>query len=345
LSAADWGHAPCWIDAGGVYKDLIGQGPELPDVVLCLDPWAAQLFDEEAPSGARWFLVSDLKSRKSLSHEDYWAQLEEWFDRRPFAGIIDQEAWEEAIGIGPAEAQVDRAASIHLERPGAWQWKTITGSSEPMPGEQQTLLFLVKYSGSLPHLRVFLDSLARQEYPNDLLRATILTSEKSEDLRQYLRWYALAHPKLTAEPVSTSDTGGGPWESVLNRTLEAVPGALIILSGDHTILPTQFARVALEMSSTAVRPSIVGLSLSAEASAQVLTGNLDAVAHYETLVGAFAPRSSVPLAEEVRLVPPNAWMEGDLGPLANIMDYLRKAEDADAQRPVGPGLLRLGDLA
>jgi hypothetical protein len=330
----DLGHAPSWIDAGGVYEDLVAHGPEQGDIIFCLDPWAAQLIrDDDSASGARWFVVSDVNVRKPASHEDYWAQLEEWLERRPFAGIISREAWEEALG--------SRAVpSVHLQRPGAWQWKTMGGTAEPSGAGTQALLFLVKYSGSLPHLRVFLDSLARQDHPRERLRATILISEESEDLRRYLRWHALAHPTLAVEALvmSPSETDAN---AELNRSLEAFPGALVVMTGDHTILPSGFSRVALEMSAARVLPSLPGLPLSAEASAHAVTGNLDAVAHYESLAAAFSRAPESAAEDAVRLVPAEAWRGGDLGPVANIMAYVRETGHAAVG---GPALLQLGDL-
>jgi hypothetical protein len=325
-STEDVGHGPFWIDAGSVYEDLLSLGSDTADIIFCLDPWAAQLIrDEDAASGARWYIISDLGSRKSVSYEEYWGQLEEWFERRPFAGIILREAWIEALGSEPTDPPADHAASIHLQKPGAWQWRKISGTSE------QLLHFLVKFSGSLPHLRVFLDSLARQDCPKDRLQATIVTSENSEDLRRYLRWHALAHPTLEVESVATPH---------LDRTLESHPGAVLVLTGDHTILPPRFARVTLERIAADGCPSLYGVPLSAEASAHVLTGNLDPVAHYESLLEACSHTSS---AEAVRLVPPESWMGGELGPMGNIMAYVRESEGA-RPRLEGPGLLCLGDL-
>lgn len=335
------GHAPFWIDAGEVYEDLIAQSPEQGDIVLCLDPWAAQLIrDDDAATGAKWFVVSDVNVRKPGSHEDYWGQLEEWLERRPFTGIISRDAWEEALGLDSGDGHA--APSGHSRRSGAWQWKTMGEAPEPGAAESQAILFLVKYSGSLPHLRVFLDSLARQEMPKENLRVTILSSEPAEDLRQYLRWHALAHPTLAMEVLVTAGADDGPWSSELNRSLEAFSGALVVLTGDHTILPSRFSRVALNMAAADGRPALSAIPLSAEASAHVVTGNLDAVAHYEKLVDAFSRKLEKSAGDAVRLVPPKAWLGGELGPLANIMAYVRETNDAP---PGGPALLQLGDLA
>lgn len=327
----DLGHAPYWIDAGSVCEDLVNLGTDSVDYVFCLDPWAAQLVrDVDAASGARWYVVSDLSVRKPLAHGEYWAQLEEWFERRPFAGIIAREAWEGALRTESDELSPVRPASVHAQRPGAWQWKKISTSAD-----EQTLHFLVKYSGSLPHLRVFLDSLVRQECLKEQLRATILTSEKTEDLQRYLRWHALAHPTLTAESIVTLE---------VDQSLGAVPGALVVLADDHTILPPRFSRFAFAMAAADACPLLRRIPLSVEATAHVLTGNLDAVGNYESLVGAFIRESKTGSEEAVRLIPSNVWMGGDLGPLANIMTYVRESDDT-AHRPIGPGMLHLGDLA
>jgi len=335
------GHAPFWIDAGGVYEDLVAHPPENGDIVFCLDPWAAQLIrDDDGANGARWFVVSDVNVRKPGPHENYWGQLEEWLERRPFAGIISREAWEEALGFDPGDNRA--APSGHPQRSGAWQLKLLGGSPEPSATEAKAIFFLVKYSGSLPHLRVFLDSLARQEMPKDRLRATILSSEPAEDLRQYLRWHALAHPTLAVEVLVTSGVDNGPWSSELNRALEAFSGPVVVLTGDHTILPSRFSRVALEMAAGNTCPSLSAIPLSAEASAHVVTGNLDAVAHYEKLVDAFSRKSEEGAGDAARLVSAKAWLGGELGPLANIMAYVR---EADSTTVGGPALLQLGDLA
>jgi hypothetical protein len=346
LSADDLGHAPSWIDAGSVYEELIAADTSQPaGYVFCLDPWAAQLIrDDDAQSGARWYFVSDLDSRKDLSHEGYWEQLAEWLARRPFAGIIAKEAWDDVLRSAPvAAAAEDRPPAIHLQKPGAWQWKTFSHSSGRPMAAEDVIVFLVKYGGSIPHLRVFLDSLARQEYPNEAVRTTILTPEHTRELETYLRWFGLAHPTLKIDTLVITDSGNAPWKGTLDRLLRSLPDALVVLGTDRAILPKTFARVSRDNSKKDPLPSISGVPMSAEASAHVITGNLDAVANYEALLTAFSSEAKASPSESLRLIPKALWKGGRDGPMAKITEHLRKS-DATECRPGDLGILELRDL-
>jgi len=82
----DVGHAPRWIDAGGVYEDLIEDRGSA-DFIFCLDPWAAQLLSrakESAPE-AKWVLVSDPHPNEYL---EYWKSLDRWLSSLPWSMVI-----------------------------------------------------------------------------------------------------------------------------------------------------------------------------------------------------------------------------------------------------------------
>jgi hypothetical protein len=346
--AADLGDSPAWMDAGSLYEELIStletRGPV--DFVFCLDPWSAQLISHagEAAFGAQWIFVSDLERRRAQSHPEYWEQMEQWFNASSFSAIIAQDAWDRAISGPEGETQGDPSGRIHLERPGAWQWRRISGSPIAKPSREGTLLLLVKYSGSLPHLRVFLDSLARQDFPKDSLHCAILGGEGGGALETYLKWFALSHSQLSIALVDTSAGTGEGWKPELNRLLKQVPGAVLVLTGDHSVLPDRFARVTVEMSKSKTRPLLFGVPLSFEATAHIITGNLDPLPNYENLLRAFSETLKEPFPESARIISPETWMTGGGDPSSRILEMAQATGSTVSDPSQGLGLLQLGDL-
>jgi hypothetical protein len=346
--AGDLGDSPAWMDAGSLYEDLIStlETREPVDFVFCLDPWAAQLLIQsgDLAFGAQWILISNLERRRAKSHPEYWEQMDQWFSASAFSTIIPQDAWDQAIGAPEEDSSIDQGDRIHLERPGAWQWRRISGSPTAKPPKEGTLLFLVKYSGSLLHLRVFLDSMARQDFPKDTLHCAILGGEGGGAIETYLKWFALSHSQLSIALVDTSAGAGEEWKPELNRLLKQVPGAVLVLTGDHSILPARFSRVAVEMSKAKARPMLFGVPLSIEATAHIITGNLDPLSNYENMLRAFSGNTNEPLSESVRIVSPETWMESDEDSSSRILEIAQATGSTVSDPSQGLGVLQLGDL-
>lgn len=240
-STEEFGHASAWIDTGALYEELVADRGSA-DFIFCLDPWAAQLLSRanEAAPEAKWILVSDLDQREGA----YWQDLEHWYKSLPWTAVISRKLWDQAL----ERRKNPEAAALHAQQQGAWQWKTIAP-----PAPERAVVFQVRYSGSFPHLKLFLESLARQQ---GRIRCRILACDPSEDLRRYLRWHAIAHPRIELE------IADGPLDGVLELD-------------DHLILPVG-------------RPLSPVATLNPEVTAQILTGNLDAFGHYEKLAGGAA---------------------------------------------------------
>ncbi len=291
-SSIDLGHAPAWIDAGLQYEALITHiedHGEL-DYIFCLDPWAAQMLSsgEHSHTRTRWVFVTDRHGQRSEGQEEYWDRMAEWFQALPFYAIIAKEVWDAAL---PSQADfrspnriAQDSSRVFLEKPGAWQWKRISERVASERATEDTLLFIVKYSGSLVHLRMLLDSVARQHHPKDRLRIAVLAQGVAIDLPEYLRWFALAQKDITVTAIDLSENSG---EASLAALLTEVSGATVIWVDDHVLLPDRFSESVRVAAKTGTSFAFFGVSISLDISAQILTGNMDPSPHYEQLLNAF----------------------------------------------------------
>jgi hypothetical protein len=329
---AHLGDAPAWIDAGAVYEEFVefteSNGPL--DYVFCLDPWAAQLRSRagETASSAKWILVSDLDLRQREGGKEYREQLKEWFDTLSFTAIAPRESWDLDVVHPDKPSVVQRQGRLYAQKPGAWQWHRIT-SFQP----SASIVFLVRYSGSLGHLRIILDSLVRQEGAKGDLQCIILAGSEGEDPRIYLRWIALAYRDLRITLLSTSAN----WQSELNRLLGESPEAALVMVGDHTILPTGFARQVGD----GVQATVLGVPMSLEASAHVLTGNLDPFANYDTLIRSFATEH-ISGVECARIIHSETWSSAEGDPAARLLQLTQEKGRVDGGSTLS--LLELADL-
>lgn len=318
----DLGDAPAWIDAGGLYEDLVtaleAQGPV--DYVFCLDPWTAQLrsrIQEIAPK-ARWILISDPPERKDSEHREYTEQLDAWFQTLSFAALLPREALEAPVAVAEQSPAI-----VHLEKPGAWQWRRI------LPQATVSRLFLIRYSGSVLHLRLFLDSLARQTAPKGSLSGVLLRGEGGEDPTACLRWFALSQPHMVMTALGLSNEDA--WKSELSRILSRHGGATLVLISDHAVLPEDFAKNPPQAAKS--------VALSAEASAHILTGNLDPLPNYESLLKAFLDQNQESDVDIARVLAPEAWQSG----AGDRVDHILRLAQEKTAGPKLP-LLHLADL-
>lgn len=311
----DLGHAPAWIDAGAVYEDLVqvvqSRGPL--DYVICVDPWAAQLRSRaaEIAGNAQWILISDLEGGKETSKKDYFGQLKEWFSSLSYAATLSLKDLDVSQSDSAAAAPVKFA--IHARKPGAWEWRRLCTAEPACP-----LVLLVRYSGSLAHLKLFLDSLLRLQGRPDSLQVVLLTGAGGEDPQPYLRWIFLAHPRLRLSTVETSRD----WQSDLRPILAGAPQAVVGMIGDHAILPPTL----LEHLKEGGRSTAQGAPLPVQTSAHVLTGNLDAVANYETLLRS-VPADVPERAECARFFAPGVLTANRADPVEQLLQLTRKEAD------------------
>lgn len=312
LPTEDLGHAPAWIDAGAVYEDLVefvqARGPL--DYVICVDPWAAQLRSRaaEIAGNAQWILISDLADRRR-DKKEYFEQLGEWFKSLSYSAVLSRKDCDVAQAEPLAAAPVESA--VHARKPGAWEWRRFSAPQPACP-----LVLLVRYSGSLVHLKVFLDSLLRLEGRPDSLQVVLLTGSSGEDPRPYLRWISLAHPTLRLSTVTISRD----WRSDLSPILGASPEATVGMIGDHVILPPQLLRLLKDGG----RSVALGVPLPLEASAHILTGNLDALPNYETLMRSVSADAR---PECARFFGPGVLTAGGADPVEQLVQRTRQQAD------------------
>ncbi len=328
------GDAPAWVDAGVVYEELIAtiESRGLLDFVFCVDPWAAQLRSRagEIAGEARWVLVSDLEGRKREGgREAYWESLAQWFGTLSYAAILQEGFLDEAKEESEAAPARRPQDQIFLQQLGSWLWRRVS------PRPLAPVLFLVRYSGSLAHLRIFLDSLARQTDAGRLCRCVVL-SGGGEDVRSYLRWFAIAQKGLPVDLIEMAASSERDWRAELGRLLAGSGSPALVLLGDHSILPGSFVRTLEEDRISCAR----GTTLGSEASAHIITGNLDPIANYESLLRAHSGVQEGG-AEGARILSPEVWQDPGGDSVSRIL-----ALSQTPPRPAGvpiPILLQLRD--
>jgi len=331
-AAAELGHASAWIDAGLVYEGFADtiQSNGVPDTVFCLDPWAAQLRSRagEIAPRATWILQSDLDDRKGRERREYWEQLEEWFKSLSFSAIFPKSAWDEVLAPSGEPPPRSGAPELFAQKPGAWRWRRLTA-----PPQAASVILLSRYSGSLSHLRVLLDSVVRQEGAREGTGIVILAGDEGEDPRTYLKWFEIAHPRQPASLIRTA----GDWKADLNRVLGKAPSAVVVMAGDHAVLPAGFLGTVRR----GACPAIVGIPASLEASAHILTGNLDAVQKYETLLASFF-REGKARPDAARVVAAETWNDRSVDPASRLLEIARERREEKGGAPLF--LLELADL-
>ena len=319
LPIDDLGHAPAWIDAGALYEDLVevaqSSGPL--NYVICVDPWSAQLRSRaaEIAGDAQWILLSDLDERKRDPHKDYFEQLGEWLNALSYSAVLPRRDCQVEKAEHVASAPVESA--VHARKPGAWEWRRLSAAQPAW-----TFVLLVRYSGSLAHLKVFLDSLLRLDGRPDSLQVVLLVGAAGEDPRPYLRWISLAHPKLRVAIIEISSD----WRSGLRPILAAVPEAMVGMIGDHAILPPKLLRLLKDGGQSVA----LGVLLPMEASAHILTGNLDAIPNYETLLHS-VPEDAPKRTECARFFDLGLLTAGGGDPVEQLLERTR--EEADRRLP------------
>lgn len=329
-----FGHAPQWLDAGRILEEVASsvalEGP--PDIVFCMDPWIAQLKRGglEAVSASQWIWVSDVQDDRIGPHKEYWERLESWLEDLGFSQILTKVGLEQEESLPKRSSPVDRENRIHLARPGAWTWLRILGR----PALQlENLFFLVRYSGSVAHLRIFLDSLRRQEGPRIDLQGVVLSAGPDPQLDQYIKWISLSQPELQLEVLDTLRGEGEEWKRKLNERLGKVGKTTLVLTGDHTVLSPSFVRTVRSGKYFTLRGTI----LSTDLTAHVLTGDVDLIPDHARLLEAFAKGTP---SDCGRVLPSRQWQGIDDDASTRILSLVRESPGARSG-----GVLQLLELA
>ncbi len=353
-----------WVEAGDLFEKVASaaeKGARF-DYAFCLDPWAACILSRlgNLLEGVAWIFVSDLKGR-SKEDKAFWDSMEFWISTLRFHHIVPVEALireaqgaagapslenpscreggpgahEETTGLTPAQsAETDPTNPYTGHR-----IQILPASSLGKPLTLKVSILLQHYGGGgSSYTRVFLDSLIRQKMPPEEIEVWVSTPEVAGDLAEYLRIFALAHPRPAIRPFDPGRSEGIPFRA-----------PVVAVSDAGVILPeTLLDEVSRDAGKDGIR-HIPHVLIGREVAAHILTGNLDPVAHYEAL-----RKAHVEARPEGRLAddPPRFLfgprdLAGDL--LARISQPSASSSSgldprSDAARPPSRPPDRLGDL-
>ena len=264
--------------------------------------------------------------------------------RDPMSG----KSWNSPLGrlvtFGPSRPKGDQGATAsrtHLKHP--------RNLRHPIH-----LNMLVVAPGDLLRLRVFLDSLIRQERQErrdkqdpkaaDMEVFICIRSGGTAppELEPYLRILKVTHPEVRISLVENGGEGG------IDKLLAGDPDGLLIIDG-RCVLPRDFIQTVVTVMTLESGRSrdFSHLLVHREVSAHVLSGNLDPVAHYEDLrqvheknLGEENPENPRPI---LRLVPASVLSRNNS--ISSIEDLLAGTETHSGQGVTdgsdGPGSILL----
>lgn len=292
-----------WIEAGDLFEGLLAAAAKgyVFDHVFCLDPWAALIMTagRRVFPKAKWYFVSDFEDRGRSGASDYWTNTGAWIRALPFdleipiahlaADARRTPSWNrvappicapETRGITSAQKGTEQE---RLSR----RWgATLTRQPETARLPAKALTVFILYGGRLLNLRASLDTLARQECDTAGLSIRVVSSGSSEILSECLRHFSVAHPQIPWDWLDAGP-GGNPSISALAPKLFTKPdGRLLVFTDDSTLFPVDFVKRVLGRGASGGHWPVQRITLPGEASAHVLTGNLDPVTHYEKLIAA-----------------------------------------------------------
>ena len=161
-----------------------------------------------------------------------------------------------------------------------------SGQPRP-PGAVRTgsvdFAFLVCCHKYLQRFRIFMQSIVRQDYPLDRIEVCVAAYGNPDGLFEYIGLLQMAHPKLriaVAEvPVEMAKNKGKQVNLAFARSTAPV----VMVTDCDLVLPTDFVRSMLREHR---QEHVIGCwrtPMSIEVTAQIITGNLDPIAHFDIL--------------------------------------------------------------
>lgn len=154
-----------------------------------------------------------------------------------------------------------------------------------MPAQQHemdfsVLTFCYKY---LQRFRIFLDSIARQDYPQERIEVCIVVPGNPDGIVEYLQLFQLSHPRLRVRIEQVEDTQFRNRGKMINTAFHLSKGRVVMVADGDIVMPPDFVSSMLREHDEKAVVGCWRTALSREITAQVITGNLDAVEHHEKL--------------------------------------------------------------
>jgi hypothetical protein len=137
----------------------------------------------------------------------------------------------------------------------------------------------------LQRFRVFLDSIARQDYPQGRIEICVAAPGNPDGLFEYLALFRKAHPALAVVVVDVPEAERINRGKMINAAFRGSTAPVVMVADGDLVLPPRFVRDMLE---AYVPDRVLGCwrtPLSAEATAHIVTGNADPLDLFDQLRG------------------------------------------------------------
>lgn len=161
-----------------------------------------------------------------------------------------------------------------------WQQHGTLSGGEKSKIEFSVLTCCYKY---LQRFRIFLDSLARQEYPRARMEICIALPGNPDGALEYLELFQSAHPGLAVRVKTADEELRRNRGALINAAFSVSRGKTVMVADGDIVLPSNFVAAQLQAMDENTVSGCWRTALSSEITAQIVTGNLDAVANHAAL--------------------------------------------------------------
>ena len=145
----------------------------------------------------------------------------------------------------------------------------------------------------LQRFRMFLDSIVRQNYPLDRIEICVALPGNPDGVLEHIALLQRIHPLLSIVPVNVPETMRKNRGKQINAAFHASSAQVVMASDCDLVLPKNFVQRILKEHQPEFVLGCWRTPLSAEVTAHIITGNLDAVEHFDTLSQQWDPEEKV----------------------------------------------------
>jgi len=143
--------------------------------------------------------------------------------------------------------------------------------------------FLVCCHKYLQRFRIFMQSIVRQDHPLDRIEVCVAAYGNPDGLFEYIGLLQMAHPKLRIAVAEVPAEMAKNKGKQVNLAFARSNAPVVMVTDCDLVLPTDFVRSMLREHR---QEHVIGCwrtPMSIEVTAQIITGNLDPVAHFDIL--------------------------------------------------------------